>query len=183
MIGKSVKSLADRYDPSAVEPPLEARVRLVCGDEAHDALVDAAAVRIVAAEGEPDAVITGPPSAWQRAANGHGGLASLGDGIRMRHNLHVATGFLAATAGDAGPGRLRLETVETKHGPIATAQAGTGPALLAVHGLGGTKASFLPTFGAHEPHAPRDRDRPAGVRRLRQAACARRSTPATSRTC
>ena len=146
VIGKSVKSLADRYDPSAVDPPLEARVRLVSGDEAHDALVDAAGVRIVAAGGEPDAVITGPPSAWQRAANGHGGLASLGDGIRMRHNLHVATGFLAATAGDAGAGRLRLETVDTKHGPIATAQAGTGPALLAVHGLGGTKASFLPTL-------------------------------------
>jgi pimeloyl-ACP methyl ester carboxylesterase len=147
VIGKSVKSLADRYDPSAVDPPLEARVRLVSGDEAHDALIDGAGIRIVAVGGDrPDAVISGPPSAWQRAANGHGGLASLGDGIRMRHNLHVATGFLAATAGDAGPGRLRLETVDTPHGPIATAQAGTGPVLLTVHGLGGTKASFLPTL-------------------------------------
>jgi pimeloyl-ACP methyl ester carboxylesterase len=61
----------------------------------------------------------------------------------MRHNLHVAAGFLAATAGDD---RLRLRTVETRHGRIATAQAGSGPALLAVHGLGGTKASFLPTL-------------------------------------
>ena len=147
MIGKSVQVLADRYDPSAVEPPLEARVRLVSGDEAHDALVDGQGIRIVAAGGDPpDAVINGPPSAWQRAANGHGGLAALGDGIRMRHNLHVATGFLAATAGDAGAARLRLETVDTKHGPIATAQAGSGPVLLAVHGLGGTKASFLPTL-------------------------------------
>jgi pimeloyl-ACP methyl ester carboxylesterase len=147
VIGKSVKSLADRYDPSAVDPPLEARVRLVSGDEAHDALIDGAGIRIVAVGGDrPDAVISGPPSAWQRAANGHGGLASLGDGIRMRHNLHVATGFLAATAGDGGAGRLRLATVDTKHGPIATAQAGTGPVLLTVHGLGGTKASFLPTL-------------------------------------
>jgi pimeloyl-ACP methyl ester carboxylesterase len=147
VIGKSVQTLAARYDPSAVAPPLEARVRLACGDEAHDALVDSGGARIVAAEGErADAMITGPPSAWQRAANGHGGLAALGDGIRMRHNLHVATGFLAATAGDGGPGRLRLETVDTRHGPIATAQAGRGPVLLAVHGLGGTKASFLPTL-------------------------------------
>jgi pimeloyl-ACP methyl ester carboxylesterase len=147
VIGKSVQLLAERYDASAVDPPLAARVRLVAGDEAHDALVDASGARIVAAGGDrPDAVITGPPSAWQRAANGHGGLAALGDGIRMRHNLHVATGFLAATAGHAGAGRLRLETVDTCHGPIATAQAGQGPVLVAVHGLGGTKASFLPTL-------------------------------------
>ena len=45
-----------------------------------------------------------------------------------------------------GDGRLCLRTVETPHGPIATAQAGTGPPLLALHGLGGTKASFLPTL-------------------------------------
>jgi pimeloyl-ACP methyl ester carboxylesterase len=147
VIGKSVKTLARRYDPSAVDPPLEARVRLVAGDEAHDALLDGSGMRIVAADGDrPDAVISGPPSAWQRAANGHGGLAALGDGIRMRHNLHVAAGFLAATSGDRGAARLRLETVDTPHGPIATAQAGRGPVLLAVHGLGGTKASFLPTL-------------------------------------
>jgi pimeloyl-ACP methyl ester carboxylesterase len=145
VIAKSVQSLADRYDRSAVDPPLEARVRLVAGDEAHDALVDADGIRIVAADGDrPDAVISGSPGAWRRAANGNGGLAALGrGGLRMRQNLHVATGFLASTAGD---GRLRLETVATPHGPIATAQAGSGPALLAVHGLGGTKASFLPTL-------------------------------------
>ena len=147
MIGKSVQALADRYDPTAVDPPLEARVRLVAGDEAHDALVDAHGARIVATDGgEPDAVISGPLSAWQRAANGHGGLAALGDGIRMRQNLHIGTGFLAATSGERGPERLTLATVDTPHGPIATAQAGRGPVLLAVHGLGGTKASFLPTL-------------------------------------
>jgi pimeloyl-ACP methyl ester carboxylesterase len=147
VIGKSVKTLARRYDPSAVDPPLEARVRLMAGDEAHDALVDGSGMRIVAADGRsPDAVIAGPPSAWQRAANGQGGLGALGDGIRMRHNLHIGTGFLAATSGDRGPARLRLETIETTYGPIATAQAGRGPMLLAVHGLGGTKASFLPTL-------------------------------------
>jgi pimeloyl-ACP methyl ester carboxylesterase len=147
VIGKSLKTLARRYDPTAVDPPLQARVRLVAGTEAHDALVDGSGIRIVDAGGDrPDAVITGPPSAWQRAANGHGGLAALGDGIRMRRNLHVATGFLAATAGDRSAARLRLETVDTPHGRIATAQAGRGPVLLAVHGLGGTKASFLPTL-------------------------------------
>src|SRR5687768_2284226 len=147
VIGKSVQALAERYDPTVIDPSLEARVRLKAGDEAHDALLEPGGMRIVPAGDAPDAVISGPPSAWRRAANGSGGLAALGrGGLRMRRNLHVGAGFLAATAGDRGARRLRLETVATPHGPIATAQAGTGPPLLAIHGLGGTKASFLPTL-------------------------------------
>ena len=147
MIGKSVQALAERYDPTVIDPPLEARVRLKAGDEAYDALLEPGSMRIVPAGDVPDAVISGPPSAWRHAANGSGGLAALGGGgLRMRRNLHVGAGFLAATAGDRGPRRLRLETVETPHGPIATAQAGAGAPLLAIHGLGGTKASFLPTL-------------------------------------
>jgi pimeloyl-ACP methyl ester carboxylesterase len=148
VIAKSVRALAGRYDPSAVDPPLQARVRLTAGSEAHDALLEPGGVRIVAAEGgEPDAVISGSPTAWRRAANGSGGLAALGGGgLRMRRNLHVAAGFLASTAGERGAARLRLETVETPLGPIATAQAGAGQPLIAIHGLGGTKASFLPTL-------------------------------------
>jgi pimeloyl-ACP methyl ester carboxylesterase len=147
VIAKSVHALAERYDPTAVDPPLHARVRLAAGREAHDALLEPDGVRIVAAGGEPDALISGSPTAWRRAANGKGGLAALGGGgLRIRRNLHIAAGFLAATAGDRGARRLRLETVDTRHGPIATAQAGSGPPLLAIHGLGATKASFLPTL-------------------------------------
>ena len=80
VIARSVHALVERYDPSAVDPPLEARVRLTAGDEAHDALLEPGGVRIVrAGRGRPDAVISGTP-------------------------------------------------------------------LLAIHGLGGTKASFLPTL-------------------------------------
>ena len=146
VIAKSVQALARRYDPTAVVPPLEARVRLQAGDEVHDALLGPAGMTIEKADAHPDAVISGSPTAWRRAANGSGGLAALAGGLRMRRNLHVAAGFLAATAGESGAARLRLETVETPHGPIATAQAGSGPPLLALHGLGGTKASFLPTL-------------------------------------
>jgi pimeloyl-ACP methyl ester carboxylesterase len=146
VIAKSVHALAERYDPTAVDPPVEARVRLRAGDEAHDALLGPEGARIVAAaEVEPDAVISGSPTAWRRAANGNGGLAALG-GLRMRRNLHVAAAFLATTSGERGAARLRLEMIDTPHGPIATAQAGTGPPLIAIHGLGGTKASFLPTL-------------------------------------
>jgi pimeloyl-ACP methyl ester carboxylesterase len=148
VISKSVKTLARRYDPSASDPPLQARVRLQAGKEAHDVILDPDGASVVKANGtEPDALLSGSPEAWRAAANGRGGLTALGPGgLRMRRNLHVGAGFLAATAATRGAGRLRLQTVDTPHGAIATAQAGTGPALLALHGLGGTKASFLPTL-------------------------------------
>lgn len=148
MIAKAVKTLADRYDPSASDPPLAARVRLAAGDEAHDVILDAAGARLVEANGaRPDALLSGSAEAWRRAADRGGAFAALGPGgLRLRHNLHVGTGFLAATAAQRGNGGLCLRMVETPHGPIATAQAGSGPPLLALHGLGGTKASFLPTL-------------------------------------
>ncbi len=139
-----IAKLVQRYDPSVAEPPLEACVRLISGGREHDAVLDADGARLV--EGgakQPDAVLSGSPAAWRRAANGGGPFDALGrGGLRLRHNLHVATGFLAGTA----PGSLRLEAVKTPFGTLSTAQAGSGPPLLAVHGLGGSKASFLPTL-------------------------------------
>jgi alpha/beta hydrolase fold len=146
VIGNAVKTLAQRYDPSVSDPPLEARIRLVAGDEAHDAIVTRHGAMIMAANGaKPDAVISGSADAWRRAAD-QGGLASLRrGGLHMRQNLHLAVGFLAGTTEGNG---LRLRTYETPHGEISAAEAGTGPTLLAIHGLGGSKASFLPTIGA-----------------------------------
>ena len=47
---------------------------------------------------------------------------------------------------------------------------GTGPeTILCVHGLGGTKASFLPTVNALADALPRGRDGPARLRRVGQA--------------
>lgn len=151
MIATAVKTLAGRYDASAADPPLSARIRLVAGEEAHDVLVDGATARIAQTDGaRHDAVISGSADAWRRAASEPGGgLGQLGGGgLQMRQNLHVAVGFLAATSGDTRPGRLRLHEYETPFGPISAAEAGSGPALLAIYGLGGTKASFLPTIGA-----------------------------------
>jgi pimeloyl-ACP methyl ester carboxylesterase len=151
VIANAVKTLAERYDGSAADPPLTARIRLMAGEEAHDVLLDGRAARIVAADGKGhDAVISGSPAAWKRAAEEPGG--ALGQlrrgGLRMRQNLHVAVGFLAGASGDHRPERLRLHAYETPFGPISAAEAGSGPPLLAIHGLGGTKASFLTTIGA-----------------------------------
>jgi pimeloyl-ACP methyl ester carboxylesterase len=148
VIGNAVKTLAERFDPSVADPPLEARVRLVAGDEAHDAVLGTFGARIEASDGvAPDAVISGSADAWRRAASSPTGAldALRRGGLRMRQNLHVAVGFLAGTAGGGG---LRLHELQTSAGAISLAEAGTGPALLAVHGLGGSKASFLPTIAA-----------------------------------
>jgi len=147
VIGSAVKTLAARFDPAVSDPPLEARIRLVAGEEAHDAVVGAFGARIVESNGaKPDAVISGTPEAWRRAAQSpDGAVAALRrGGLRMRQNLHVAVGFLAGTAGEG----LRLRTFETSAGEISAAEAGSGPVVLAIHGLGGSKASFLPTIGA-----------------------------------
>jgi pimeloyl-ACP methyl ester carboxylesterase len=148
VIGHAVRTLADRFDPSVADPPLEARVRLISGDEAHDAVVGPSGAWIAAPDGaRPDALISGSPDAWRRAAaKPTGALEALRrGGLRMRQNLHVAVGFLAGTS---PPGGLRLRSYETSVGAISAAEAGRGPTLLAIHGLGGTKASFLPTIGA-----------------------------------
>src|SRR5436309_569221 len=48
----------------------------------------------------------------------------------------------------AEPGRLRFRTVATGGARLSLMEAGTGPPALALHGLGGTKGSFLPTVAA-----------------------------------
>ena len=68
--------------------------------------------------------------------------------LEVRHNLHLGVGLLAATSAGNEPGRLRFAAVKTPIGEISYAEAGVGPPLLALHGLGGTKASFLPTLAA-----------------------------------
>jgi pimeloyl-ACP methyl ester carboxylesterase len=67
----------------------------------------------------------------------------------MRGSLHLGVGLLAATSGSQEPGRLAFETLRTRSGRISILSAGEGPdTVLCLHGLGGTKASFLPTVAA-----------------------------------
>ena len=53
--------------------------------------------------------------------------------------------------GDDGPGRLRFRRVRTEAGAFSIIEAGEGPPVLMLHGLGGTKASFLPSIAALAP--------------------------------
>jgi pimeloyl-ACP methyl ester carboxylesterase len=147
--------LAQRWDPDVIDlPDGRALIRLeVAGETAWDARVRDLELELAPAneEREPDAVIAADPDTLRRIAEDPRGAmgAFRQRRLRMRGSLHVGAGFLAATAGSRDPGRLAFDRIATNSGRLSLVSAGTGPeTLLCLHGLGGTKASFLPTLAA-----------------------------------
>jgi pimeloyl-ACP methyl ester carboxylesterase len=154
-----IDALAERYDPDVIDVPGgRALVRLkVRGGDDWDARINGRRLRIVPAReaNEPDTVIAADPMTWLRVAGDvRGGMQAFQRGkLRMRGSLHLGVGFLAATSGATEPGRLTFERVRTRAGRVSVLSAGVGPeVVLCLHGLGGTKASFLPTLAALAEH-------------------------------
>jgi pimeloyl-ACP methyl ester carboxylesterase len=151
----ALRTLVGRYDAEVL--PLErdnVRVRLVVGDDgAWDAVLAGSGARLEAASGEPDATLTADEPTWEQIAGDvRGGMdAFRARRLSVRHDLHLGVGFLAATSGMTQDGRLRFRTVETSGHRISLLEAGTGPPIVALHGLGATKASFLSTVAALAP--------------------------------
>ena len=146
-----LRRLTARYDRAVFDPARTVRVRLEVRDgETWDALIDGGPVELVAPAGRPDAELRADLPTWSAIAGDlRGGLAAFAAGrLAVRRDLHLGVGFLAATSGATGEGRLAFRTVETARGRISTTQAGAGPVVVAIHGLGATKASLLPTVGA-----------------------------------
>lgn len=156
----SIKALADRFDPDVLDLPRgRARVRLeVTRGKACDAVIAGRRLRLRSADesANPDAVLTADPATWARiAADLRVGMEAFRAGrLKLRGSLHVGVGFLAATNGATEPGRLEFDRLRTRgFGAISVLSAGTGPeTIICVHGLGGTKASFLPTVNALADH-------------------------------
>ena len=154
----ALETLTARFDPSTIDLPRRgARVRLgVTGRGEWDALVSSAGARLERAGDRPDAdaTVTADAATWNSVARDlRGGMGAFRAGrLSIRRNLNLGVGFLAATSGAADPERLEVRHVRTRVGAISTFQAGSGTPVLALHGLGGTKASFLPTIEALAPH-------------------------------
>ena len=145
--------LADRFDPDVMDVPGGyARIRLSSKEgNDWDAVVTATGIRLEPTDGtEPDAILAADEATWRKIARDvRGGMdAFRARRLRVRRNLHLGIGVLAATSGNTEPGRLRFDSVKTKVGNLSLLEAGTGEPIVAVHGLGGTKASFLPTVAA-----------------------------------
>jgi len=147
-----VQTLVSRYDSEvSPEPGRRLRVELKAREQGswEVVLADAGAT-LAPSSGRPDATIAADPATWERIATGTDrALAAYLDGhLSVRRNLHVGVGFLAATGGSTKAARMRFRSVATRDARVSMVEAGEGSAVLAIHGLGGTKGSFLPTVAA-----------------------------------
>ena len=147
-----MRSLVARYDRDTFRPQNErARIRLaLVGGDAWDAVIADGTASLETARGRADATIAADEQTWNAiAADIGGGVDAYRAGrLAVRRNLHLGVGFLAATSGRSDAARLRFRTVRTRAARLSMLEAGSGPAVLAIHGLGGTKGSFLPTVAA-----------------------------------
>ena len=117
-------TLAERFDASAFDAPSgRATLRLrVTGEGDWDATIDGDAIELAAANGKrPDARLAADAATWRRIAGDvRGGMEAFSRGkLKIRDDLHVGVGFLAATSGMTGPERLVLGRIGTEHGEIA----------------------------------------------------------------
>ena len=150
-------ALIERFDPDVIDVPSgSARIRLaVDGEGEWDAAIDDGAIELQpASEREPDALLSADRATWEEIARDvRGGMTAFRERrLSVRQNLHLGVGFLAATSGIADERGLRFESVRTRLGTISTLTAGEGDSVICVHGLGATKASFLPTVAALADH-------------------------------
>jgi pimeloyl-ACP methyl ester carboxylesterase len=150
---EAIRTLVERFDADVIDVPGEsARIRLESGGEAWDVVVAGGSAELEPAEQRlaADSLLSADASTWRDIAGDvRGGMTAFRRGrLKVRRNLHLGIGFLAATSGMTEPGRLRFDSVRTKKATLSILSAGTGEPVVCVHGLGGTKASFLPTVAA-----------------------------------
>src|SRR3954453_13984481 len=98
----AIRVLVGRFDPAVIDvPDGSARIRLEASGETWDVLVrdgfaqlEPADLRIGA-----DCLLTAEPAAWREIASDvRGGMAAFRQGrLKVRRNLHLGVGFLAAT--------------------------------------------------------------------------------------
>jgi pimeloyl-ACP methyl ester carboxylesterase len=153
--GSALERLVERFDPSVFDiGRSHVRIRVEDGGESHDVVLEDGTARLESRRGSPDAVLSADAATWSEiAGNLRGGMEAFRKGrLKIRRDLHLGVGFLAATAPPQAAGRLRIRQVDTAAGGVSTIEAGTGEPVLLLHGLGATKASFLPTIDALAPN-------------------------------
>lgn len=153
----SLARLVSRFEPADMDVPGKAaRIRLDAGSAgASDVVIEEGSTELVPADpsSDADALLSAGTEVWDAIARDvAAGMGAFKSGrLQVRQNLHLGVGFLAATSGSREPERLRFERVHTKHHDLSLLSAGAGEPLVCIHGLGGTKASFLPTVSALAP--------------------------------
>ena len=160
-LGSALERLVARFDPSVFDVGRSlVRLRIQARDapkdvagETYAVVIEDGTARLTTDRGGADAILTADAHTWNEIADDvRGGMTAFRKGrLKIRRDLHLGVGFLAATSQATGPGRLRVRSVETAIGSLSTVEAGSGDPVIMLHGLGATKASFLPTLGALAP--------------------------------
>ena len=108
----SLRTLVERFDPTSFDAPRgEVRIRLAVTDrsEQWDVIANRT-VRIAAVDpgAEPAATLAADVATWEQVANDlRGGMDAYRAGrLIIRRDLNLGVGFLAATSGATGPGRI-----------------------------------------------------------------------------
>jgi pimeloyl-ACP methyl ester carboxylesterase/putative sterol carrier protein len=149
-----LEKLVDRWEPDAFDArDHRARIRLETKDaDLWDVIVRGkeARLRKPKDDEQPDALLSADEQTWRKISHDlRGGMEAYNRGrLRIRHNLHLGVGFLAASSGLTEKGRLEFHRTKAKGCEISYLEAGTGDPVICIHGLGGTKGSFLPTVAA-----------------------------------
>jgi pimeloyl-ACP methyl ester carboxylesterase len=155
---EALAALLERFDRDAFDMPRgRARVRLgVEGHGAWDLEVQRHRHRVRRAnlDNQAHAELTADLGTWAKVAQDlKGGMQAYRAGrLHVRRNLHLGVGFLAATNDSGDPDRLKFRTIDTECGRVSTFEAGSGRPLVMLHGLGATKAEFLPSVPALAPN-------------------------------
>lgn len=149
----TLQTLVDRFDPAVFDAAGTARIRIWgAADQPWDAVITGSEARLEPADRSrrADAILSADPATWRKIVRDlRGGMAAFRGGrLSVRRDLHLGVGFLAATTDGSRPAGLRFRAVDTAAGRISLMESGEGPPVLMLHGLGATKASFLPTVTA-----------------------------------
>ena len=152
----SLDKLVARFDHEVFDPGARVVIRLATdGADPRDVVLDSGGARLEPAGGnEPHASLTADTETWASVVgDAASGMEAFRRGrLRIRRNLHLGIGVPRSDLGLDGPGPAAfVRGPDTSAGAYSALEAGTGPPILMLHGLGGTKASFLPTIAALAP--------------------------------
>ena len=118
-----LERLLERFDPAVFDVgrrSVRLRVETGSAGASADIAVDDGYARVTRPTGRrPDAVLRADLRTWEQIADQTvNGLAAFRSRrLKLRHDLHLGVGFLAAVAPPTGEGRLRLRSARTEDAP------------------------------------------------------------------
>ena len=123
-------TLVERFDHAAFDlPGARAVIRAaVTGGEEWDVIVERGRVRLSEpARGQPDALLSADAATWEAIASDVArGMDAFRRGrLRVRRNLHLGVGFLAATSGMDGARPAAVQAgADAERGPSRSSKRG-----------------------------------------------------------